>query len=321
MARYLQVSSNDTLIHRALDGSPETLCGKIVADVLHSGQVPELNNTTGGPRECDICESLGGDSLLKNTFARSVEAGRACSRCQDGFDSSGNLCLNCGGSGWLDEGEDYEDYYSDLTGIDPTDLRGTRVAAGMRCDKCGNLSGGITVGVGNEDWCTSCASDSKNSLAQPVDLNQTADHGAYGDEERHVAKTATNWTRDGVPIVDGFTVMIDKQVAQRTPFLDYSRVAVSEQRDCAGCEKTEWVSRIASCDTCGELKCRSCMETIGASTFFGMCKTCASTDSDEAYEAEYEITHPEQGRYLAFLLKEDDDNTDPLFLPNDLPFE
>lgn len=259
MASYLSVISNDTLSHKALSGSPETLCGKLVIDSRSPREIPELDTTKFTPLACDICETLsGGGSFIKENIAKITEAGRDCPHCVDGFDASGNMCWNCGGSGWLSEGDDIDDYYSDLSGLDLDDLKGTKVAS--------------------------------------------------------TDKTATNWTRDGVPIEDGLTITVEQ--AARTPFLDYTRVAVSERRECPDCHTQQWVSKIAGCDTCGLLKCNSCMESIGPSQFMGMCKTCASAESDLAYETEYEDPYQGGSLYLNYLMSEDEGETDPLFLPS-----
>lgn len=350
---YLQVSSNDTLSHLALPGSPETLCGRIVVDEdVPNDWAVSPNPNTGSPAVlliCDVCQTLSqGNSILKQT-----EAGRECPHCEDGFDETGNACWNCGGTGWLDEGDEY----TDLTGIDIEDLRGTKVAADRvpppvtrrwesdspiqvspsrpdlaaekcdtpgcmyacvpgskycsdhgapdlkgtkiagdeaptKCDNCGELSS-ITKTVGNEQHCLNCA-------LSPTSKN---------------TKTATNWTRDGERIENGFDIIISTDQAMRTPFLDYSRVAVSEQRECLDCHEDQWLSKIASCVDCDGLKCINCMETIGIDSFFGTCKKCAGTQSDLAYEAEYEDAQPDQDRYLSFLMSEEDTETDPLFLP------
>ena len=304
MASYLNVISNDTLNHKALEGSPETLCGKLVIDTRSPREVPELDNTTFGPLTCDVCETLsGGGSFIKENVAKITEAGRACPHCEDGFDSSGNMCWNCGGSGWLTEGDDFDDYYSDLTGIDTDDLRGTKVAGEEKCDNCGESTGGISKTVGNEQHCMNC-------VLAPTSKNTEYKEAGW--------KTATNWTRDGTPIEDGFTVItIDKEQAARTPFLDYTRVAVSERRECPDCNTSQWISKIAACDTCGLLKCNTCMEAIGPSQFIGMCKLCAGSESDLAYETEYEDPYQGGSLYHTYLMSENEGETDPLFLPSD----
>lgn len=322
MAGYQSVISNDTLTHKALSGSPETLCGKLVVDHVPPfegpSDTPNAPANLAGELPCDICETLsGGGSFIKENIAKITEAGRACSHCKDGFDQSGNMCLECGGTGWLSEGDNFEDYYSDLTGIDTDDLRGTKVAAEDKCENgCGRSIAGTSVQVGNENWCLNCA-----STPAPEQSDELKAAGDYSEEQKvawkSIEKEATNWTRDGAPIEDGFTVTIDKELAARTPFLDYTRVAVSEKRECPDCHTQQWVSKIAGCDACGGLKCNSCMESIGMDTFFGMCKLCASSDSDLAYETEYEDPYQGGSLYLNYLMSEDEGETDPLFLPND----
>lgn len=399
MASYQTVISNDTLTHKALPGSPETLCGKLVVDLVPAFEAPNSDSNSNANAgddpdlaadlSCDICATLaGGGNFLKENIAKITEAGRYCPACKDGFDASGNLCEQCGGSGWLSEDgdEDYDDY-TDLSGIDPEDLRGTKVAADKLCENgCGRSIAGLSFNVGNEQWCTTCASTPPAS-APSMDLEHVSPSAeeqrkvawkevqADGDEaqsawrrtkgdltraektqdpdtmlqavqrardtfEQHgypdwwskadrleqdahfirqrQSKVATNWTRDGQAIEDGEVVTIDKAQASRTPFLDYTRVAVSEKRECPDCHEGVWVSKVAGCDSCGEIKCQNCMENIGASTFFGMCKTCASADSDLDYEINYQDAVPDLDRYTSYLLMEDDEaDTDPLFLPSD----
>lgn len=413
MASYLSVISNDTLSHKALPGSPETLCGKLVVDTRSPREVPELNTITNGPLTCDLCETLtGGDSFIKENVASIHEAGRDCPHCDEGFDADGLACLECGGSGWLDEGDFDIENYSDLTGIDPEDLKGTKVASEERCDNCGESTGGVSKTVGNEQHCmtcvlspttpntdykqagkdspwgddTVCAScSSEAERAQLIGYKEMANKAFGRDDERRgdsawdsrqalldtlkrrhqgteeaagcsdfyptsvysakdpkpsegecsdcgkvrvlgkdgkcgkcrTSKVATNWTRDGQPIEDGFTVItIDKEQASRTPFLDYTKVAVSERRECPDCLTSQWISKIAGCDSCGLLKCNTCMESVGPSQFMGMCKLCAGADSDLVYETEYQDPYIDRDPYLTQLMAEDEGETDPLFLPS-----
>lgn len=394
---YLEVSSNDTLSHKSLPGSPETLCGKAITDEKqprdHSVDQQAKPNTGVMVQSliCDICETLSG-GLLKETVSSIVEAGRICPYCEEG--KNGSLdCPSCRGTGWLDEGDVDDSLLNDLSyaeGSEPY-LRGTRVAmdlyeglaptdylpdivakdpnsnkvgpwtnggnesgewtnddevdeAGMAsafpqsltadanpatspnqnghygpakpktsrfddftagfnekpCDNCGEPTGGVTKTVGNEDWCTQCSTSpvSTNSLAPTKTL-------------------ATNWTRDGEPIIEGTNVIISAEEASRTPFLDLSKVTISEKKTCPDCETQTWLQSLASCDSCGHVKCKTCMEVVGLDSFFGMCKKCASANSDLSYEVEYEDTLPDQDRYLSYLMQEEDDgNYDSLFLPH-----
>lgn len=294
---YLPVGSNDTLSHLALTSAPETLCGKPVVKAPPTPYSRDESEQDYLP--CDICASLsgGGDSILKQT-----EASRDCPYCEDGKDESGLACWNCGGSGLLDEGEDQ--YAVDLSDLNPDDLRGTKVAqiapfreSEGRCEKCNEPNSVLAARDGI--WqCVGCAS-------APVSTNTQAP-----------TKTATNWTRDGEAIEDGFTVMITADQAARTPFLDYTRVAVSEKRECPDCKESHWLSKIASCMSCDGLKCSGCMESIGIDTFLGTCKKCAGAPSDLAYETGYEESYDDTARYFSYLMQEEDAETDPLFLPD-----
>lgn len=303
---YLPVQSNDTLRHLSLPNAPETLCGKIVISAPPTPYSRDISEQTF--LDCDLCAALsGGDSILKQT-----QAGRECPDCDDnGLDASGLPCLHCGGSRWLDEGEGEGEYANDLLGLDMDDLKGTKVAVnvGLCQNGCGRSISGMSVNVGNQEWCVNCASTPP--AEKSIDLNQKRPYDQ--DEER---KTATNWTRDGAPIEDGFTVMITKEQAARTPFLDYSRVSVSERRECPDCGERHWLNRISSCTGCDGLKCSGCMETIQLDGFLGTCKKCAGADSDLSYETNYEDSFGDADRYLTYIMQDDDTETDPFFLPN-----
>jgi hypothetical protein len=250
MTGYLPVSSNDSLRHLSLLGSPETLCGHPAVDA------PTPSNFL----DCDTCLTLsGGNAILKQN--NQIEAGRECLHCEGGLDATGHPCWNCGGSGQLEDENPYDDSYG-AADINVDDLHGTKVAA-FEADKI-----------------------------------------------------ATNWTRDGQPIEDGFTVMISTDQAARTPFLDLTRVSVSEKRTCPDCNEDHWLSKISSCIDCDGLKCNGCMETIGLDSFMGTCKKCAGGDSDLSYETNFEESLPDQDRFLSFLMQEEDQETDPLFLPD-----
>lgn len=363
---YLPVQSNDTLRHLSLPNAPETLCGKIVISAPPTPYSRDISEQTF--LDCDLCAALsGGDSILKQT-----QAGRECPDCDDnGLDASGLPCLHCGGSRWLDEGEGEGEYANDLLGLDMDDLKGTKVAVnvGLCQNGCGRSISGMSVNVGNQEWCVNCAStppaeksidlnqkrpydqdeerktaawDSSNSpknyqcsvcgnqeVLHPNHTESVTIHcpkcsatrhydyiGPGSDPQPGMEREATNWTRDGAPIEDGFTVMITKEQAARTPFLDYSRVSVSERRECPDCGERHWLNRISSCTGCDGLKCSGCMETIQLDGFLGTCKKCAGADSDLSYETNYEDSFGDADRYLTYIMQDDDTETDPFFLPN-----
>lgn len=119
-------------------------------------------------------------------------------------------------------------------------------------------------------------------------------HGAYGcgkwlktpEEEAWEQKTATNWTRDGLAIENGFEVLTSQEAAS-IPFLDRNKVIISERQACSDCEEPTWLTRLSSCTDCSTMKCRNCMVSIG--DFFGQCKKCASYDSSIEYSDETEF--------------------------------
>ena len=427
MSSYLSVLSNDTLSHLALPGAPETLCSKAIADEVQprdqsvDQQKKPNTNWEDRPLVCDICQTLsGGDSFLKENTAKAVEAGQWCPHCDDGFDSTGDPCWNCGGTGWLEDEED-SSYTTNLglpEDLDVENLRGTKVAdvrdalqesreiadwftaserfkvAAVTCRACGFLNQGnaacpscgfeddgdssalrgmpdsegpqerlrveqteegpkdtsrvASPRISRDDWdedewderaerfadpggdsalypatrgnprnlpCPTCGRENVLTRADRAKGYQ-CDYCADQAEGKYGTKVATNWTRDGDPIEGGFNVIISTEDAARVPFLDFSRVSVSDKRECPDCHEAKWLQSIASCDGCGEMKCQSCMEVVGLDSFFGTCKKCASADSDLAYEVQYEDASSDQDRYLNYLLREDEDvEFDSLFLP------
>lgn len=277
MANYLQVSSNDSLSHRALPGSPDTLCGKLIADEIqprdHSVDQKTHPNTNwlDQPLVCDICEALSNQGAFLNTGAELQR------RVKDEYGNSARP------GQWTEPGFD-----------NPVDDDTT---------PSNNMVGRTTL--------------NKPPVPLRADSNPAtppSQNGHYGS-----ARMATNWTRDGIPIEDGFNVVISKEEAARIPFLDFARVSVSEKRECPDCKDSHWLSKIASCDTCGTMKCINCMEDVGPSQFLGICKTCAGADSDLAYESIYEDQVTDQDRFLRYQLGDDDtsvSDAESLFLPD-----
>lgn len=298
---YLPVSSNDTLEHLALPGSPDTLCGKLAIATPPTTYSRGLEG--GGPEDlpadsqhnylaCDICFTLSKqDSILKQT-ALLIEAGQECPHCDNGKDINGYPCWNCEGTGRL-EGP-YDQSAAATKEIEHLRTSDVLTPKPVQCPNCGDS---VSSKFAMVDHIKSCPGAQLPAAPQ---------------------KVATNWTRDGVAIENGFDITITTDQAARTPFLDYTRVAVSEQRECPDCNETHWLSKIASCTDCDGLKCTSCMETIGLGGFLGTCKKCAGADSDLVYESAYEnAVHSDQDRFLAYSFGNEDEEIDPLFLPND----
>lgn len=130
-----------------------------------------------------------------------------------------------------------------------------------------------------------------------------------------VTKKAINYTRDGLKIEDGFTVITSEE-AENLPFLDRNKVKVARY-DCAECKEKTYFERLASCESCGEFKCVACMDTIG--NFLGVCAKCANVDEIEIAGETLEdpIDNDESFRLLSRLLTEEEEEADPLFLPQD----
>jgi len=127
-------------------------------------------------------------------------------------------------------------------------------------------------------------------------------------------KTATNWTLDGTPIEDGFTLMTSDE-ANAIPFLDTNKVSISTKVHCAGCDTDQWFARVASCVQCNEFKCLNCMDDI-INEFVGSCKKCANIDEDEeTFYLNYEDT-PDITSQQFFAAFDDNNAVDDSFLPH-----
>lgn len=258
METYLDVLSNDTLTHKALSGSPETLCAKIVASI-----VPAADHGVG--TTSDPVLSVGGDRLTCQTCEELSN--------QSSFVTQSSVEDDLVGQAWMPSTEDApfvpEAAAWEIINDEPDD-----------------------------EWFV-------------------GERTAGRQRKSSAEKIAVNYTRDGVPIHNGFEVQITAQEAARIPFLDFARVSVSDKRICPDCGQNHWLSKIASCDQCGQMKCLSCMEDVGLSSFIGMCKTCASADPDITYETNYEDLSTDPNRYLSYFLSEgQDQEPDELFLPS-----
>jgi len=227
--------------------------------------------------------------------ATKVAAAPTCQACGYLNTSGMSRCPSCGfeggEAGRIQQTEDRpERYRVEQTDEGPQEVSKTAAEVYYSCPECGHdrLPGyQCQEGYDGNCSCSTCSG---------------------------LAKTATNWTRDGEPIEEG-TVIISTEEAARTPFLDFNRVSVSDRRECPDCLESHWLSKIASCDNCNTMKCVNCMESINA--FFGMCKKCASADSDLAYEVSYEDASADQDRYLSYMLRDEGDvEVDSLFLPD-----
>lgn len=88
MSPYLDVLSDNMLRHKALPSSPETLCGKQVADVFRPSALD---------KDCDICMTLG-DGFVNEARVAS-ESKVECSTCGNSVSPlsvfPGQVCLPC----------------------------------------------------------------------------------------------------------------------------------------------------------------------------------------------------------------------------------
>lgn len=83
MSVYIDVLSNDMLKHKSLPSSPETLCGKIVADTFRPSAIDEM---------CDICMTLG-DGFV-NEAKTAMRADDDCGLCH-GTGKVGTSACDC----------------------------------------------------------------------------------------------------------------------------------------------------------------------------------------------------------------------------------
>jgi len=311
---YNPVSSNDTLLHLALTASPETLCGRIVVENKSNFSSSDM------ALKCDFCDTLsGGHAFLKYTESpetrhlasvhginldaipslikedeealelfhkqahiiqsaetdeqgAAVDSGRSlpgnqlkfCTACGENLLPGAKSCASCG--------TDVEDFVAKTAPpkqILPFANTASTKEAGVyvNCPDCGKA-----VGSGPDDL----DQDEHDEMIK----NHKADGKCSGKNTASV-KESRNWTRDGTKIVDGFNLVITSTEASEIPFLDTSRVTISEKIHCPDCEKDEWLSRVASCIDCGEFKCDGCMDSSSYDIFVGTCKKCANTSNEE----------------------------------------
>jgi hypothetical protein len=125
-------------------------------------------------------------------------------------------------------------------------------------------------------------------------------------------KIATNWTRDGMPIENGFD-LISSEEAKGIPFLNFERFAISDKVNCPDCETEEWIPRMASCTVCMHFKCANCMDDID--NLIGICRKCANVEEDY-YLVDEDDWYPSHLQYLAASVLEDEEE-DILFLPDE----
>jgi len=253
MDSYISVSSNDGLMHQALPGSPETLCGHLVSNTAK--KPVDLSMDGAFEMVCDVCRDLSNNQFI-NVSATPLnddesEPESPCPYCEDGRDYEGNTCWNCNGTGWI-QGE-----WDTFNAQDVESLQGSRVA-----------------------------------------------------KQASIQKDSLNYTLEGLPIRDGFNVILTKEEASRIPFLDLKRVSISEKRECPDCNDIHWLDKIASCTDCGQMKCKDCMTSIRFDSFLGKCKKCANDESFYYDEDPIDMSSIQ----FNYLMNLPDEDIDPLFL-------
>lgn len=149
--------------------------------------------------------------------------------------------------------------------------------------------------------------DTCSQLSSDVNFVKTEEKTAS------ITKEAINYTRDGLKIEDGFTV-ITAEEANNLPFLDLNKVRVARY-NCPDCDEKTYFERLASCQDCGEFKCLSCMESVG--NFLGTCAKCAGVSDEEIFVDSFEepLDNDETLRLVSRLLIEEDEEPDEFFLP------
>lgn len=172
----------------------------------------------------------------------------------------------------------------------------------------------VVQGAGGEGerWCAVCKRYINAAAGESHDI-ALHEQDDEAKQQAMPAKAATNWTRDGTPIVDGFEV-ITREEANRIPFLDNTKVIVSDRHTCPDCNEPQWLSTLSSCSDCSTLKCTACMAHLGS--VFGQCKKCANwndaihsallVDDSELADTDY---------YLNYAINAEPEES--LFLPGD----
>jgi uncharacterized Zn finger protein (UPF0148 family) len=311
--RYKPVSSNDMLLHLSLPKSPETLCGRIVVD--------EVQNPTsaGTALNCDLCNTLSGGNVFLKTNEKQtahlasvhqIDISRVPAEILNDEDALTLFhkqahVFEAAGPGSRD----------DITGAPPASGFST-----TQCSKCGQLlSPGQTA-------CPSCGNVTESSStpnSAPLsgadrETRQIERSQGFGVASSTKDSKHRNWTRSGVPIEDGFTLILTSKEASEIPYLDTTRVSISDKIHCNDCETDTWLSKAASCTDCGEFKCDNCMDSSTYDLFIGTCKKCATIDveaelyyiRDEDDELDYEVVQ----RTAAFLHDDEDEDDEITFL-------
>lgn len=300
MSPYIDVLSNDMLRHKSLPSSPETLCGKIVADVFRPSAIDE---------DCDTCMTLGAGFVNEAKFAQAEPDYDFDSEELTGFDPDDD-----DDDFDDDEYDDYDDddwdFDDDEEDEDEDDGVGTFINSDEDDDdeEIEDSAEGGYFGLGDEnasfaDSVAGYFSEDPEALKDFITyVTQRKGHKAAA-----AAKVALNYTLDGQKIVDGFKVMLTPQEASSLPYLDTNKVAISEKVTCSECNEPSWLQAVASCRDCNEFKCASCMESM--KDFSGICRRCAN--SLDGTIGEEPIS--ERDIYLDYFLNNETEA--PLFLP------
>lgn len=278
----MTVWSNDGLEHLALPGAPDALCGRLIADE----QQPR--SEVGVGRKPNV--GIGAAPLVCDTCRTLV-------------------------GGMLRESATNEVSASTVSGYDG---RSDKFASSV-CQACGYLRS-------FDGPCASCGLvDGEPGMLpreEPPPERFRVEQTPLGPQEkRRTSKLAVNYTLDGNRIEDGFRVVMTPDDAAWIPFLDLSRVSVSEQHECTDCKQYRWLSSVAACGTCGQLKCKDCMGPMGSDQFLGTCIKCAGILDVEGVDGTDEDDEQIDGRslYLAHLIQDTEpDEAEELFLPGEL---
>jgi len=270
---YIPVNSNDTLLHLSLPKSPETLCGKIVADRERHPSASDV------ALKCDLCDTLsGGNSFIKTT--EEEEEGRMH------LASVHNIDLNLVPQEILDDDEALglfhkQAHFHEAAGPGSRDEIATErsIDLSKTCQNCNRKL------VGSSS-CPECGEeavgeDSRSTSPSREDRDDRHNNRELGQRASSIEKTTSNYTRNGIKIEDGFNLVLTTREASEIPYLDTNRVTISEKIHCPDCEEDTWLARVASCTDCGELKCDNCMDDSSFNFMLGTCKKCANVSEEE----------------------------------------
>lgn len=184
MGAYIDVLSNDMLKHKSLPSSPETLCGKIVADRFRPSAIDEM---------CDICMTLGDGFVNEAKIA--MNADKACPRCFGTGKSGGSAC-SCT-EGFNTRG------LSNMPDNDNDDDMGMSKikTSANECGTCGHDWAKHVAGAGSCECCGEFSQKRKSQVMPNLDMSRAETYGDDADDEEDELEDDEDYDYD--PEFDG----------------------------------------------------------------------------------------------------------------------